>query len=98
LKRTICFSITYFSGLIFYHFLESQAGGSGMVFPKHYEAKSYDLPVESRDAGQFCWMRLQAWREQSPLPRPNSFTLNLSQWWVKNIDTEDDLYFPELVT
>ena len=63
-------------------------------YPEKIKFRSQDLPVAWHDAGQFYWASAHVWLQTLPigdlLSTKNSSVIELLEWRVIDIDTDDD--------
>lgn len=61
-----------------------------MLWPEHELTRSQDLPVACHDAGQFHWIRPEAFRQQGRLYMERSFPVVIPRHRAQDIDTPED--------
>ena len=81
---------TKYSYPIYRSFKKLSTGGLKMVFPKHYNSRSQDLPEIYHDAGQFCWAKPKIWKNKPTGFSKNKTVIELSNLLVQDIDTIED--------
>lgn len=85
-----CFSATEFNYPVQRGFTITEQGVPKMLFPKHYNTRSQDLPNAYHDCGQFYWGQVKAWLLKKPIFGLNSNIIKIPHWRVQDIDTLDD--------
>ena len=89
------FAATNFSYPIHRSFKIKNNGKSQMLFPKHYNSRSQDLPSVYHDAGQFYWGRTDAWLTNKPIIGSNSYPILIPRKRAIDIDTIEDWLIAE---
>jgi N-acylneuraminate cytidylyltransferase len=89
------FSVTRFSYPIL-RSLKMIDGKVEMNWPEYFNSRSQDLPPAYHDAGQFYWMRTNAFREQKRIFARNSGGFELNELESQDIDNETDWALAEL--
>ena len=64
--------------------------------PQHRLVRSQDLEPAYHDAGQFYWLRVQAFERRPAVITDGMAAVVLPEWQVQDIDTEDDWIMAEL--
>ncbi len=65
-------------------------GRIAMNFPENVNARSQDLPVAYHDAGQWCWFKVEPFRQSGLLFGERTGSVLLPPDRVQDIDTEED--------
>ena len=84
------FSVTSFSFPIFRALKIEQNGSLKMFWPEHMNTRSNDLPDAYHDAGQFYWLRIEAFMNELKLYSKNALPVILPRHMVQDIDTPED--------
>ena len=84
------FSATRFDAPVHRAFELSGSGAVRMLFPKHFNTRTQDLPAVYHDAAQFYWGRPAAWIDQLRLFAEHSTAVLIPQSRVQDVDTEED--------
>ena len=61
-----------------------------MFSPENFHKRSQDLEMAYHDAGQFCWGRVQAFRNELPIYSEATSPYILPRYLVQDIDTMED--------
>ena len=88
---------TNFSYPIFRSFKNLSDGGLKMIFPKHYNSRSQDLPEVYHDAGLFYWAKPETWKEPSNGYGEKNSIIKIPNYRVQDIDTLDDWKKAEII-
>ena len=76
--------------------LQINDGQVSMVYPEHRDSRSQDLLPRFHDSGQFYWMRCDRFQQQQTLFAKKSGAIELKEWEVQDIDTEEDWEMAEI--
>jgi pseudaminic acid cytidylyltransferase len=91
------FSATTYQSPIFRSFRKNELGKIEMIFPKHFQTRSQDLPDIFHDAGQFYWGLPDAWKSNVRIFGADSEIIHIPHWRVQDIDTIDDWTRAEVI-
>lgn len=73
-----------------------RAGRLAMFQPEHLDSRSQDLEPAFHDAGQWYWLRVQAFLRTRELMGPNCAAIVLTEREAQDIDNDDDWLLAEL--
>lgn len=76
--------------------LKVEQGKAAMNWPEHLSSRSQDLPAAFHDAGQFYWLRVDAFLKDKRLFTDNSGVIERSELEAQDIDSETDWKLAEL--
>lgn len=76
--------------------LRVREGTISLFQPEHLLTRSQDLEPGYHDAGQFYWVRAEAFRNSRSLMAAGTAALVLPEWQVQDIDNEDDWILAEM--
>jgi pseudaminic acid cytidylyltransferase len=76
--------------------LVMRGGRAPMLHPEHYDTRSQDLEPTYHDAGQWYWLRTEAFLRTRELLGPNCGAVELNAMDAQDIDNEDDWALAEL--
>jgi N-acylneuraminate cytidylyltransferase len=88
---------TNFSYPIFRSFKKSPNGGLEIIFPKHYNSRSQDLPKVYHDAGLFYWAKPDTWKKNFKGYNEKNSIVEIPNYRVQDIDTFDDWKKAEII-
>ena len=81
---------TSFSYPIFRSFEKLPDGGLKMIFPKHYNSRSQDLPEVYHDAGLFYWAKPETWKKKPEKYSKKNSIIKIPNYRIQDIDTLND--------
>jgi len=84
------FSVTTFSFPIFRSLRITDEGTLAMFWPEHELTRSQDLPEAYHDAGQFYWLKVDAFLASSKMYTSDAMPVILPRYLVQDIDTPED--------
>lgn len=84
------FSATKLDPSVLRSFKRDSDGHLEMLLPDYFNTRTQDLPNIFHDAGQFYWGNAGAWLEQKKIFDRRSTCIEIPQWRVQDIDTEND--------
>lgn len=90
------FSATKYGYPVYRSFKKLKSEGLEMLFSEFFNTRSQDLSSVYHDAGQFCWGSLETWDNIDTSITTNSTIVDIPEWRVTDIDTEDDWKFAEI--
>jgi len=90
------FPIVAFDYPIWRSLKRDHRGKLHMNWPDHLNARSQDLPKAYHDAGQWYWVKVEAFHMGQKLFTENSIGVELSSLEVQDIDNETDWKIAEL--
>ncbi len=73
-----------------------RAGRLAMFQPEHLDSRSQDLEPAYHDAGQWYWLRVDAFLRTRELMGPNCAAIVLTELEAQDIDNDDDWLLAEL--
>lgn len=73
-----------------------RGGRVAMFQPEHFKSRSQDLEPAFHDAGQWYWLRVEAFLRTRELMGPNCAALVLSEREAQDIDNEEDWLAAEM--
>jgi pseudaminic acid cytidylyltransferase len=82
--------VTSFPFPVFRAFTLTPAGRLALMWPEHELTRSNDLPPAYHDAGQFYWLRVDAFMLEKKIYLPDAAPLVLPRWRVQDLDTLED--------
>lgn len=91
-----CFTMVQYSYPIQRSLRINQQGCVEMAFPEHLKSRSQDLESYFHDAGQFYFVKVDAFAEEQTLWCQRTAPLILSELEVQDLDTETDWQLAEL--
>ena len=100
IKKKGCDSViaaTCFSYPIFRSFRKLSNGGLQMIFPKHFNSRSQDLPKIYHDAGLFYWAKPNIWKKKPFRFGKKNHIVEIPNYRVQDIDTYDDWKKAEVI-
>lgn len=100
IKKKGCDSViaaTCFSYPIFRSFKKLSNGGLQMIFPKHFNSRSQDLPKIYHDAGLFYWAKPNIWKKKPCRFGKKNHIVEIPNYRVQDIDTYDDWKKAEVI-
>lgn len=89
-KWEYVFSATQFDPQVLRSFKCGIDGHIEMLFPDYFNTRTQDLPAILHDAGQFYWGKTDAWLRQKKIFDKYSTCVEIPNWRVRDIDTEND--------
>ena len=84
------FSATTFQSTVIRSFTKLQNHGVKMLFPSKYNSRTQDLKKTYHDAGQFCWGRATAFKDELSIYSGSTLPYILPRHLVQDIDTVED--------
>jgi len=84
------FSVTTFSFPIFRSLRITDQGTLAMFWPEHELTRSQDLPEAYHDAGQFYWLKVDAFLASGKMYTSDAMPVILPRYLVQDIDTPED--------
>lgn len=90
------FPVTNFSFPVFRSVRRDTSGKTEMFWPEFVHTRSQDIEVAFHDAGQWYWLKQDAFVSQKKLYTENSGSIVLTNLEVQDIDNEDDWKLAEL--
>ena len=96
-KWEFIMAATNFSYPIFRSFKKSPNGGLEIIFPKHYNSRSQDLPKVYHDAGLFYWAKPDTWKKNFKGYNEKNSIVEIPNYRVQDIDTFDDWKKAEII-
>ncbi len=91
-----CFTVVQYSYPIQRSLKLNQAGFVEMTFPQHLKSRSQDLTPIYHDAGQFYFVKVQAFEQEQTLWCRRTAPLILSELEVQDLDTQTDWQLAEM--
>ena len=90
------FPVTAFPASVFRALTINEQGRLAMLWPEHELTRSNDLPPAYHDAGQFYWLKTQAFMRSGKI-YDDAAPLVIPRWQVQDIDTLEDWRMAELL-
>ncbi|WP_035271527.1 pseudaminic acid cytidylyltransferase [Desulfonatronum thiodismutans] len=91
------FSVTTFPAPVLRSLVLDDQGRLRMAWPEHELTRSQDLPEHYHDAGQFHWVRVDAFRKSQRMYMDQSWPVFIPRHRVQDIDTPEDWQRAELL-
>jgi N-acylneuraminate cytidylyltransferase len=95
-KATSVFPVVAFDYPIWRSLKIDQSSRLQMNWPEHLNARSQDLPKAYHDAGQWYWLKVEAFNMCQKLFTEKSIGIELSPLEIQDIDNETDWKIAEL--